>query len=188
MDRRIGTSLHAGLLIAVVGTLAWATGLPALFPSLGPSAFVLATRPDAAASRPQRVNRRARRRRSYRAGGLPRARGSDRRYGLAVALLDRVATTRRERNGRNGADRRRDARNRPPSRAGVCNDAHCRARHPVDARRRGRHRRRRRPLSRRQPHRFRVRVRGRPAASHRSEPIDAQRTCSWRTMDRYGTT
>jgi uncharacterized membrane protein YedE/YeeE len=54
MDRRIGTSLHAGLLIAVVGTLAWA-GLPALFPSLGPSAFVLATRPDAAASRPQRV-------------------------------------------------------------------------------------------------------------------------------------
>lgn len=55
MDDRIATSLHTGLLIAVVGAVAWATGLPALFPSLGPSAFVLATFPESEASNPRRV-------------------------------------------------------------------------------------------------------------------------------------
>lgn len=55
MDDRVGTSLHTGLLIAVVGVFAWATGLPALFPSLGPSAFVLATFPESEASDPRRV-------------------------------------------------------------------------------------------------------------------------------------
>jgi CBS-domain-containing membrane protein len=55
MDDRIATSLHTGLLIAVVGAVAWATGLPALFPSLGPSAFVLATFPESEASDPRRV-------------------------------------------------------------------------------------------------------------------------------------
>ena len=55
MDERVGTSLHTGLLIAVVGIFAWATGFPALFPSLGPSAFVLAMFPESEASNPQRV-------------------------------------------------------------------------------------------------------------------------------------
>jgi CBS-domain-containing membrane protein len=55
MDTRIATSLHTGLLIAVVGAFAWVTGLPALFPSLGPSAFVLAMFPDGDASDPRRV-------------------------------------------------------------------------------------------------------------------------------------
>ncbi len=35
-------SLYAGLLVAVAGLLAWATGRPFVFPSLGPSAVVLA--------------------------------------------------------------------------------------------------------------------------------------------------
>lgn len=55
MDDRIATSLHTGLLVAVAGAFAWATGLPALFPSLGPSAFVLATFPESEASDPRRV-------------------------------------------------------------------------------------------------------------------------------------
>ena len=55
MDDRIATSLHTGLLVAAVGVLSWVTGLPALFPSLGPSAFVLAMFPDGEASDPQRV-------------------------------------------------------------------------------------------------------------------------------------
>lgn len=55
MDDRIATSLHTGLLIAVVGAFTWATGLPALFPSLGPSAFVLAMFPDSEASDARRV-------------------------------------------------------------------------------------------------------------------------------------
>ena len=43
MDRRhIGTSLYAGSLFAVLGAVAWATGQPFVFPSLGPSAFILA--------------------------------------------------------------------------------------------------------------------------------------------------
>ncbi len=40
--RRIGTSLYAGLLFTVLGFVAWATGQPFIFPSLGPSAFILA--------------------------------------------------------------------------------------------------------------------------------------------------
>jgi len=42
MRRRVGTSLYAGLLFTVLGLVAWATGRPFVFPSLGPSAFVLA--------------------------------------------------------------------------------------------------------------------------------------------------
>jgi hypothetical protein len=42
MRRRIGTSLYAGLLFTVLGATAWLTGQPFVFPSLGPSAFVLA--------------------------------------------------------------------------------------------------------------------------------------------------
>ena len=40
--RRLSASLHAGLLCTVLGTVAWITGQPFVFPSLGPSAFVLA--------------------------------------------------------------------------------------------------------------------------------------------------
>ncbi|KAA9399621.1 HPP family protein [Haloarcula sp. CBA1130] len=39
---RVGTSLYAGVLFVVLGVLAWATGQPFIFPSLGPSAFILA--------------------------------------------------------------------------------------------------------------------------------------------------
>lgn len=43
MDRhRLGTSLYAGLLFTVLGIIAWLSGQPFIFPSLGPSAFILA--------------------------------------------------------------------------------------------------------------------------------------------------
>lgn len=42
MRRRVGTSLYAGFLFMVLGSIAWASGYPFIFPSLGPSAFVLA--------------------------------------------------------------------------------------------------------------------------------------------------
>ncbi|WP_267642108.1 HPP family protein [Haloarchaeobius amylolyticus] len=44
MDQR--QSLVAGGLFTVCGVVAWATGLPFVFPSLGPTAFVLATAAD----------------------------------------------------------------------------------------------------------------------------------------------
>lgn len=40
--RRVGTSLYAGLLFTVLGAIAWVSGEPFIFPSLGPSAFILA--------------------------------------------------------------------------------------------------------------------------------------------------
>jgi hypothetical protein len=40
--RRVGTSLYAGFLFTVLGIVAWASGQPFVFPSLGPSAFILA--------------------------------------------------------------------------------------------------------------------------------------------------
>jgi hypothetical protein len=42
MRRRLGTSLYAGLLFTVLGVIAWGSGQPFIFPSLGPTAFVLA--------------------------------------------------------------------------------------------------------------------------------------------------
>jgi hypothetical protein len=53
--RSTGTALRAAALLVVAGAAAWATGLPALFPSLGPTAYVLALRPGAPESRPPRV-------------------------------------------------------------------------------------------------------------------------------------
>lgn len=41
----LGPSLYAGLLVAVTGVLAWVSGRPFVFPSLGPSAYMLATVP-----------------------------------------------------------------------------------------------------------------------------------------------
>jgi CBS-domain-containing membrane protein len=46
---------HAALLLAVLGGLVWATGEPFLFPSLGPSAYLLAVHPDGPTSQPKRV-------------------------------------------------------------------------------------------------------------------------------------
>ncbi|WP_336343781.1 HPP family protein [Halalkalicoccus ordinarius] len=40
--RRVGTSLYAGFLFTVLGLVSWASGQPFVFPSLGPSAFILA--------------------------------------------------------------------------------------------------------------------------------------------------
>lgn len=42
MRRRVGTSLYAGVLFTVLGVIAWGSGQPVIFPSLGPTAFVLA--------------------------------------------------------------------------------------------------------------------------------------------------
>lgn len=55
MLRPVGASLRAGLLMGVTGSMAWLTGEPFLFPSLGPSAYVLATAPTAETSAPRRV-------------------------------------------------------------------------------------------------------------------------------------
>ena len=42
MRRRVGTSLYAGFLFTVLGVIAWLSGQPFIFSSLGPSAFILA--------------------------------------------------------------------------------------------------------------------------------------------------
>lgn len=42
MRHRVGTSLYAGLLFTTLGVIAWGSGQPFIFPSLGPTAFVLA--------------------------------------------------------------------------------------------------------------------------------------------------
>jgi len=46
VKRRFRTSLYAGLLFTVLGVLAWGSGQPFVFPSLGPTAFVLAFERD----------------------------------------------------------------------------------------------------------------------------------------------
>lgn len=42
--RWLWSSVHTGLLMSVTGASAWISGLPFIFPSLGPSAFMLAVR------------------------------------------------------------------------------------------------------------------------------------------------
>lgn len=42
MHGALRTGLYAGLLFTVLGALAWGSGQPLVFPSLGPTAFVLA--------------------------------------------------------------------------------------------------------------------------------------------------
>ncbi len=49
MSRIIRDSLKVGLLLCVPGAIAWVTGLPFIFPSLGPSAFSLVTERKAGA-------------------------------------------------------------------------------------------------------------------------------------------
>lgn len=41
----VHVGIHAGLLVGGLGAFLWATGRPFVFPSLGPTAFVLAVRP-----------------------------------------------------------------------------------------------------------------------------------------------
>lgn len=55
MRESLRSGAVAGALLVDLGLFAWVTGLPALFPSLGPSAYVLATRPGAPESAPRRV-------------------------------------------------------------------------------------------------------------------------------------
>lgn len=49
------TAVVAGALIVVLGLVAWASGASFLFPSLGPSAYLLATRPRGPNNRPRPV-------------------------------------------------------------------------------------------------------------------------------------
>ena len=48
MRYRIGTSVYAGFLFTILGLIAWASGQPFIFPSLGPTAFLLAFERNAA--------------------------------------------------------------------------------------------------------------------------------------------
>lgn len=47
----VADALHAGGLLAVAGALAWATGRPLVFPSLGPSAYLIAAGSDRPSAR-----------------------------------------------------------------------------------------------------------------------------------------
>lgn len=53
--RELWSSLYAGFLFAVLGAVTWATGEPFVFPSLGPTAFVLAIVRRGDRTRPDRV-------------------------------------------------------------------------------------------------------------------------------------
>jgi hypothetical protein len=55
MRHRARTGLYAGALFAVLGAIAWGTGRPFVFPSLGPSAFLLAADPRRENGRPARI-------------------------------------------------------------------------------------------------------------------------------------
>lgn len=56
MDRRrVTTSLHAGVLVTLLGVIAWSSGQPFVFPSLGPSAFILASEGRGPETQPSRV-------------------------------------------------------------------------------------------------------------------------------------
>jgi len=55
MSTWLRDGLVAGGLLLVVALLAWLTGEPVVFPSLGPTAYVLAVAPSRATSRPRRV-------------------------------------------------------------------------------------------------------------------------------------
>ena len=48
-------AVDGGATILLISLAAWLTGLPLLFPALGPSAFILFTRPFSAAARPRAV-------------------------------------------------------------------------------------------------------------------------------------
>lgn len=52
---RLGTSVYAGVLFTVLGAVAWLSGQPFVFPSLGPSAFLLAFERRASRGRLYRI-------------------------------------------------------------------------------------------------------------------------------------
>ena len=54
-SQQLPATVVVGVLILVCGVVAWASGYPVLFPSLGPSAHLLATRPASPESAPRRV-------------------------------------------------------------------------------------------------------------------------------------
>ena len=51
----ISAAINGGVAILIIALAAWLSGLPLLFPSLGPSAFLLFTRPFCTASAPRSV-------------------------------------------------------------------------------------------------------------------------------------
>ena len=55
MRRLVGTRLYAGLLFIVLGVIARASGQPFVFPSLGPTAFVLAFESHSDRTGPARI-------------------------------------------------------------------------------------------------------------------------------------
>ncbi len=55
LGETIWTGVVAGVLIVVLGLIAWVSGGSFLFPSLGPSAYLLATRPEGPNNRPKPV-------------------------------------------------------------------------------------------------------------------------------------
>ncbi|WP_336365050.1 universal stress protein [Halalkalicoccus salilacus] len=57
VKQRLATSIYASVLFTILGAIAWGTGQPFIFPSLGPSAFILA------------FDRRGKRTRTYRIVG-----------------------------------------------------------------------------------------------------------------------
>jgi len=55
VSNAVGTSVRAGLLLAILGVVAWGTGEPFVFPSLGPTAFVLVFEGQSERTRARRV-------------------------------------------------------------------------------------------------------------------------------------
>ena len=55
MEEPLRRGVVAGALVAVAGALAWVSGFPFIFPSLGPTAYLLAVRPSAPECQPRRV-------------------------------------------------------------------------------------------------------------------------------------
>lgn len=55
MQKHLSESIHSAILIGVVGTFAWMTGRPLIFPSLGPTAYVMVKAPDKPSHQPKAV-------------------------------------------------------------------------------------------------------------------------------------
>jgi len=53
--RRVPPAVYAGLAIAAIGALGWASGIPWLFPSLGPSIAIQSRSPEHPSARPWNV-------------------------------------------------------------------------------------------------------------------------------------
>lgn len=53
--RRLPPSVYGGLVMAAIGALGWASGVPWLFPSLGPTIAIQSEAPDHPAARPWSV-------------------------------------------------------------------------------------------------------------------------------------